>query len=321
MEIDSGNLDRFGKIGVLLGGPSSEREVSLASGRAVYESLKSRGMDVVAVDIQTDEWEINQRLIREANIDVAFIALHGAFGEDGQIQAMLEQMNIPYTGSDPAASRLAINKIASRQIFQRAGLNVPKYIVVQSKEDKRLYSEIAKVLLPPFVVKPATQGSSIGLSIVDSPQQLSKAVEYATRFDKYIIIEEYIKGREITVAILGDTALPPIEIFPKNKFYDYEAKYKLGKSDYAVPAELTFRLSTCVQRVAQIAHRLLGCFGFSRVDMRIDTEDTVFVLEVNSIPGLTETSLLPKAAMATGISFTQLCTYILHLAYERLAKR
>lgn len=318
METD---LDRFGRIGILMGGSSSEREVSLNSGKAVYESLKTKALDVVAIDIQTDNWRENRQLIQEAHIDIAFIALHGRFGEDGQIQAMLEQMNIPYTGSGPAASRLAMDKIISRRIFQEERLPVPNYVDVSRNDEQGLIFEATQHLSPPLVVKPAAQGSSIGLSIIDTQRQVTKAVQHAANFSERIIIEEYIRGREITVGILGDTALPVVEIIPQNKFYDYEAKYTLGKSSYVVPANLSEQITIQAQRVAHAAHKLLGCSGFSRVDMRLSLDNIPFILEVNSIPGLTSNSLLPKAAKAAGLDFTQLCICILRLAQQRPLKK
>ena len=318
METD---LSILGRIGVLMGGPSSEREISLSSGKAVYESLKGLALDVVAIDIITDDSQENRQIIQQANIDIAFIALHGHFGEDGQIQAILEQMNIPYTGSDPVASRLAMDKVASRRIFQEQGLPVPKYAVLSVRENSRFIFSIIEDLSFPLVIKPARQGSSIGLSIVEIEDQLDEAVEHAAGFDEHVLIEEYIKGREITVGILGDSVLPVVEVIPQNKFYDYEAKYKPGKSSYVVPASLSAPVTMQAQDIAQTAHKLLGCFGFSRVDMRLSLDNIPFVLEVNSIPGLTLTSLLPKAARAAGIDFTQLCIKIVRSAYERSVKK
>lgn len=318
MEVD---LNSFGRIGVLIGGPSSERKISLSSGKAVYESLRNYAADIVAIDIQTDDWRENCQLIREADIDIAFIALHGRFGEDGQIQGLLEEMGILYTGSGPAASHLAMDKIASRQIFQKEGLSVPNYVVLSFKDKQEFPLRLIADLVPPFVVKPAMQGSSIGLSIIEAQKQLKQAIEYAFSFGEQIIIEEYVPGREITVGVLGDSALPVVEIIPQNNFYDYEAKYKSGKSDYVVPASLSAQVTAQAQGVAHTAHKLLGCSGFSRVDMRLSPDNITFVLEVNSIPGLTSTSLLPKAARAAGVGFAQLCIHILRLAHERSLKR
>lgn len=318
MEIDTINL---GRIGVLMGGASSEREVSLKSGEAVYQSLKAHGQEVVAIDIKTEDWWDNHKIIQEAQTDIAFIALHGTFGEDGQIQTILEQMNIPYTGSGPVASRLAMDKALSRRIFQDKDLPVPRYVVLDEEVDSESLSAIVQGLKSPLVVKPAAQGSSIGLSIIEEEGQLEKAARHAFSFGDRIIIEEYIPGREITVGILGDSALPVIEIVPQNKFYDYEAKYKPGKSNYVVPADLPVQVSVKAQNIAQAAHANLGCAGFSRVDMRLSTDGIPYVLEVNSIPGLTSASLLPKAARVAGIDLTQLCMRILHLAYERMVMK
>ncbi|MFH1338328.1 MAG: D-alanine--D-alanine ligase [Candidatus Omnitrophota bacterium] len=310
-------LNNFGRIGVLMGGPSSEREISLKSGRAVCDSLKKQNLDTVAIDIETDDRQQNCKLIRTTQIDVAFIALHGCFGEDGQIQALLEELEMPYTGSGPAASRLAMDKIASRKIFQKQGLPVPNYVIFSIKDCGDLRGKVTPVLTQPFVVKPAAQGSSIGLSIAGAQEELEQAAKLAFKFDERIIVEEYIPGREITVGVLGDSALPVVEIIPQNKFYDYEAKYTPGKSEYVVPASLPAQITAEAQRVALSAHRALGCFGFSRVDMRLSPGNIPFILEVNSIPGLTEASLLPKAAAASGISFDRLCLHILRLACER----
>jgi D-alanine-D-alanine ligase len=294
--------NRFGRIGVLMGGPSSEREISLKSGKAVYEALKQSGLEVIAVDIKTDSIEENTRLIESCKIDCAFLALHGRFGEDGQIQEILEIIKIPYTGSGVLASRLAMDKVASRKIFQSNGLNVPKYKVVE----KASYNSDWKVnndLKLPLVIKPATHGSSIGLSIIDRLEDLDKAVDSAFRFDERIIIEEYVEGREVTVGVLKEQPLPVIEIIPKKRFFDYEAKYTPGMTDYEVPAKLEESVAREVKKAALSAHKLLGCYGFSRVDMILSKDNLPFVLEVNTIPGLTNTSLLPRAANTEGVEF------------------
>ncbi|MBU0548783.1 MAG: D-alanine--D-alanine ligase [Candidatus Omnitrophica bacterium] len=310
-------VNNFGRIGVLMGGASSERDISLNSGKAVYECLKNLSLEAVCLDIKSDDYIENRSFIREAGIDTAFIALHGHFGEDGQIQSLLEELNIPYTGSDPDASRLAMDKVASRKVFQKEALPVPNYIVFCSPEAIDSDKEVTSNLTAPFVVKPAAQGSSIGLSIVNRQEQLKEALRLASNYDKNIIIEEYIEGREITVGILAERALPVIEIIPKNKFYDYEAKYAAGMSEYVVPAELPADIACRLQEIGLAAHRSLGCFAFSRVDIRLNRDNAPFILEVNSIPGLTSVSLLPKAASAAGIDFSQLCTRILRLALER----
>jgi D-alanine--D-alanine ligase len=307
----------FGKIGVLMGGPSSEREISLKSGKAVYEALKKSGLEVVAIDIKTDKIKENINLIKEFKIDCAFLALHGRFGEDGQIQEILEILQIPFTCSGIKASKLAMDKIASLSIFKDYGLNVPRYTMV----DKSSYNknwQFNNILTWPLVIKPVTGGSSIGLSIIDREEQLAGALDLAFTFDDRVIIEEYIRGRELTVAILEEVALPIIEIIPKRAFFDYVAKYQPGMTEYIVPAKLEEAVAEKVRQAACQAHKLLGCFGCSRVDMILSPDNLPFILEVNTIPGLTSTSLLPKAAKTHGIEFSELCLKLIKLAYEKI---
>lgn len=311
-----GLKDKLGRVGILMGGPSSEREISLKSGKAVYENLKRFGLDVVSIDIKNDDKQESIRLIKSSQINCAFVALHGHFGEDGQLQKILDTFKIPYTGSGVQASRLAMDKSASRRIFKKHGLNVPNYKVL----DKAAYNTHHKIynhLSLPWVIKPATQGSSIGLSIVDTKEELNNALDLAFRFDKRIIIEEFIKGREITVGILDERVLPTIEIVPKRRFFDYAAKYQPGMTDYIVPAKLDKKVLKTIEKIALSAHKLLGCSGCSRVDMILNQNNIPFILEVNTIPGLTETSLLPKAAKNRGVDFTQLCLKLIQLAYEK----
>jgi len=299
-----------------MGGPSSERGVSLKSGKAVMESLNSLGVKVAPIDINTDQPRENARLLKSSGIDCAFIALHGKFGEDGAIQEILEELGIPYTGSGISASRLAMDKVASRKIFEIYGLKVPRCEVL----NKFSYNSNWKLNNRfgfPLVVKPATNGSSIGLSIVESSRVLDKAVELAFSFDENVLIEEYIKGRELTVAILDDHALPVIEILPKRKFFDYEAKYKYGMTEYIVPAVLPSEIGSLAQANALSAHKILGCFGCSRVDIILTESKELYILEVNTIPGLTQTSLLPKAAKEAGIEFQELCLKLIGSAYEK----
>ncbi|MFH1269771.1 MAG: D-alanine--D-alanine ligase [Candidatus Omnitrophota bacterium] len=311
----------FGKIGVLMGGASTEREISLKSGGAVYESLNQAGLNVAAIDIKTETKEEDIRLIKSNGIDIAFIALHGRFGEDGQIQGILDELKIPYTGSGVTASRLAMDKVASRKIFESSGLPVPRY----RAEDKFSYSAnwITRNndFSLPLVVKPAGHGSSFGLSIVEKEGCLDKAVDLAFSFDERIIIEEYIGGREVTAGILDEKPLPVIEIIPKKRFFDYEAKYHSGMTDYVVPAELEDKIAAQIQETALSAHKLLGCCGCSRVDIILSESGTPFVLELNTIPGFTATSLLPKAAKVAGIDFSQLCIKLIQLAYEKIQNK
>lgn len=308
---------RVGKIGVLMGGPSTEREISLKSGKAVYESLKESGIEAIAIDITSGGIEENKELIKAQEIDCAFLALHGSFGEDGQIQKILDRLKIPYTGSGVSASRLAIDKIASRRLFEVSGLDVPKYDVLEKSSYKLSNRGVVMRIKAPFVVKPATHGSSVGLSIVDKKDDFHKAASLAFSFDERLIIEEYIKGREFTVGILEDKVLPVIEIIPKGRFFDYEAKYQSGMTQYVVPAELSEKITSKLKQNALMAHRVLGCYGCSRVDIILRSDNTPVVLEVNTIPGFTQTSLLPKAAKAAGIGFAQLCIKLIQLAYAK----
>ncbi|MCX5713687.1 MAG: D-alanine--D-alanine ligase [Candidatus Omnitrophica bacterium] len=306
----------FGKIGVLMGGPSAEREISLKSGKAIFKALLERGINVEAIDITTDSIKENAQLLRSRGIDCAFLALHGCFGEDGQIQGILEGVGIAYTGSGVLASRLAMDKIASRRIFEQKGLNVPRYKVLEKNVPKARFA-LEEDFSFPLVVKPASNGSSIGLSIVDGEGSFSDAIENAFNFDRKIIIEEYLRGREVTVGILDERPLPVIEVIPKRRFFDFEAKYQSGLTEYVVPAELEFSVARAAQDAAQRAHKLLGCSGCSRVDIILNKDSIPFILEVNTIPGFTATSLLPKAAGAAGIDFGQLCIRLIELAYEK----
>lgn len=300
-------ISRFGRIGVLAGGPSSEREISLRSGKAVHNALLEEGLDSIFLDVNNDIDEI----IRNSCIDVAFIALHGKFGEDGTVQRMLEDAGIPYTGSGVNASALALDKAASKEIFLNSRIPIPDYIVLE-KGGARL--EDSDRLGLPVVVKPHLEGSSIGLSIVRDRGLLNGAVERAFEYGDRVILEEYISGRELTVGILDDEPMPVIEIVPKNKVYDYDAKYKDSDTQYLVPAPISRESSDRARALGAAAHRALGCRSFSRVDMMMKPSGDIFVLEVNTIPGMTQRSLLPKAASAAGLRFGDLCVKILENA-------
>jgi D-alanine-D-alanine ligase len=301
---------RFGKIGVLAGGPSNEREISLRSGRAVHSALIGEGLDAVFVDIKDDIYDI----LEKYSIDVAFIALHGRFGEDGTVQKMLEDAGIPYTGSDVVSSKLALDKVASKEIFVKHGIPTPRHIVL---DGSGYGADAADSLGYPVVVKPQFEGSSIGLSIVTDKAGLKEALDKAFSYGEKVILEEYIKGRELTVGILEDDPLPVIEIVTRNNIYDYEAKYKNPDTQYLVPAPIDEKARAQASRLASAAHKALGCISFSRVDMMMDEKGSMFVLEVNTIPGMTERSLLPKAAQAIGLPFSRLCVKILENALRR----
>lgn len=305
----------FGRVGVLMGGTSSEREISLKSGKAVHLALKEAGVEAVAIDITTDNPQENISLLKKYNLDCAFIALHGRFGEDGTIQGILEEMRLPFTASGVKASKLAMDKIGSLEIFSRGGLCVPKSQFLEKtayQKEKVFINQLGF----PLVVKPANHGSSIGLSLVKCAQELSAAIQLAFKFDEYIIMQEYISGRELTVGILDEAALPVIEIIPINKFFDFTAKYQAGLTQYIIPAVLGQEAALEVQKVALRAHKLLGCYGCSRVDIILTKDGSPYILEVNTIPGMTATSLLPKAAKIKDINFNQLCLKLLELAYE-----
>lgn len=301
-------------IGVLCGGPSREREISLRSGKAVQAALSSLGLPAVLVPLSEDTKQIPHE-IKAAGIGCAFIALHGKYGEDGRVQELLEELRIPYTGSNPEACGYGMDKVTSRRKWLAAGLPVPHW-----KEADALSAAARAEEMPlPIVVKPAHEGSSLGMSIVDTREQLPAAVELAAQYGELILLEEYLAGPELTVGILDDKPLPVIQIVPKRRFYDFTAKYTPGMTEYRVPAPLPLEVAREVQELARKAHEELGCRSFSRVDFILAQGRGPVILELNTIPGMTETSLLPKAAAASGISFPELCRKMLSSAYEKVA--
>lgn len=300
--------EKYGMVGVLLGGSSAEREISLKSGRAISLALRERGITVIEIG----EHEEIRDGVRANDIDLAFIALHGRFGEDGQVQEFLEGLNIPYTGSGVRASRQAMDKILSYQVFKSEGLTTPEYRIFETRNN----SSFPPLPLP-VVVKPAREGSSIGLSLVRESSQFMEAIALARRHDERIIVEKYIPGRELTVSILEGKVLPVIEIIPDNPFFDYEAKYVKGRSEFVVPADLPGKIYREAQMIGLAAHRALGCYAYSRADIILGEDGVLYLLEVNSIPGFTSTSLLPQAARAVGIGFSDLCLKLLDLAITR----
>lgn len=294
---------RKSRIGVLMGGLSEERDISLKTGGAVLKALKDSGYDAVGIDAGTD---LPERL-RRRKVEVAFIALHGTYGEDGCVQGLLEVMGIPYTGSGVRASSVAMDKVASKKIFAFSGISTPGFCEVPA--DGRVTG-----LRLPVIVKPSTQGSAIGVTVVRKKAALKEAVKEARRHSGDVFAEEFIEGPELTVAVFEGRAFPVIEIRPKEGLYDYRAKYTPGLTDFLVPAPLRKGTEKRVVAEALAAYSALGCSGAARVDIMLGAEDKPFVLEVNTIPGMTETSLLPKAAAAAGMSYRDLVEEMLENA-------
>ena len=305
------------KVAVLCGGDSPEREVSLASGRRVAAALEGLGYRVVRGEIE----DLNGIVPFLHGVDVAFNLLHGEKGEDGTVQLLLEAMEIPYPGSGPLASSLAMDKPRAREVFIGKGLPVPEGMPYTGEGISEFCSRAVAVLGLPLVLKPGNQGSSVGVEIVHKADRLTAAAaEILDRFGS-LLVERYIPGRDLTVGILeqdgSPVALPIVETRPKREFYDYTAKYTPGMTEFLVPAPLPPVVTTRVQEEAVAAHRALGCRGFSRVDFRLGNEDEIpYVLEVNTLPGMTELSDLPMAAAAAGISFPELVEYMLQSAFE-----
>ena len=294
------------RIGVLMGGKSAEREVSLRSGAAIYNALKGLGYNVVSIDASPDVCSL---LVKE-NIEIVFLALHGGYGEDGSIQGMLEVLGIPYTGSGVLASALAMDKEASKKIFLYHKIAVPPFVVLDKESSEVLPSQVPSFGLP-WVIKPATEGSSVGVNIVRDQHDLEKALEEAHSYGSRIIIEKFIAGKEVHIGILNGKVLGGVEVKPSLEFYSYEAKYTAGLTEYILPPEIEEKVYERAKMTALSAHSALGCGGATRVDLRIDGEGTPYVLEVNTIPGMTETSLLPKIAKLAGFDFPGLIEEIL----------
>ncbi|MCB9638872.1 MAG: D-alanine--D-alanine ligase [Myxococcales bacterium] len=293
------------RIGLLYGGLSSEREVSLKTGEAMASALERRGYQVQRIDVDRNL----PVALKEHAIDVAVIALHGKYGEDGCVQGMLELMGIPYTGSGVQASAIAMHKTLSKKLFIAAGLPTPAYHEMTAGE--LCHTDLASLDCPQgAVVKPPSEGSSVGISICRDDEALQKA---AQSFDPAtpLLVEAFVDGGELTVAILSDQAAMPLQIVPAEGFYDYQAKYQRHDTQYLCPAPISEALLAETQRLALGAHQALGCRGVTRVDLMLDKEDTLWLLEVNTLPGMTATSLTPKMAAQRGMSFEDLCELIL----------
>lgn len=290
-------------VAVLMGGPGTEREVSLRSGAAVVKAVAECGAEAIPVDVRGAGFSL------PAGTDLAFNMIHGTFGEDGQIQEILDRLGVPYTGDGAVASRLAFDKIASKRLFVAAGVPTADWRVLRVGEalDRR----------PPFVLKAPKQGSSVGVHLVHREDQIAEALADCSRYDAEILLEDFFVGRELTVGVLGCEPLPVIEIVPHDGFYDYQHKYTAGTSDYFVPARIGPEATNRVQTAAVAAHQALGLQVYSRVDVLLADDGAVSVIEANTIPGMTETSLLPKAAAAAGISFPALCAQIAEISLKR----
>lgn len=306
------------KVTLLKGGTSSERNVSLASGAACASALREEGFSVVEVD--TADSDMIQQIVDSAP-DVVFNTLHGRDGEDGCIQGMLQLMGLPYTGSGVLASALAMDKSRAKAFYIASGISTPHSIVLHKGEavDE---SEILSAVGEKSVIKPAREGSSVGMAIVHKPSELAPAIERAFECDDTVLIERFVEGTEVTVAVLGNDnpeALPVIEIVPQesSEFYDYEAKYAQGGSTHIIPARITDEQTAACQREAVAAHKALGCSGVSRSDFIIDANSTCWLLETNTLPGMTATSLLPDTASKAGIGFGPLCRLLVELALEK----
>jgi D-alanine-D-alanine ligase len=297
------------KIAVLMGGPSSERDVSLATGRGISKALRSLGVDVVDVDVRDENFELPE------DVEFAFIALHGTFGEDGQLQQLLEERGVAYTGEGVQGSRLAFDKIRSKEKFEEHGVRTPEWETIEANQHPRIR--------PPMVVKAPRQGSTVGVHIVKTTEELAPAIAGSAKYDRELLIEKFVSGRELTIGILGDQALPILEIIPKGGFYDFTNKYPFlnpqagGGAEHVCPARIDEKKTAEIQELALRAFRALGLQVYGRVDVILSDSGEPFVLEVNTIPGMTEASLLPEAAAAAGIGYVDLCARIIELSRAR----
>lgn len=311
------------KIAVLMGGHSLERDVSLHSGKRVATALKELGYRVTTIDV--DEHVVNH--LRREKPDLCFLALHGKFGEDGTIQELLEIMGIPYTGSGVLASSIGMDKACSKEIFRLQGIPTPDFYAISTGAIKEMgasavIKDVVKKLGLPLVVKPSAQGSALGIKFVHKESELPSALLGALSFDDKVLLEKYIKGTEVAVSVIGDgrpRALPAVEIVPKTGFFDFQAMYTMGMTEYFLPARLDETLTKKVLKTAVQAYQALKCKGAARVDFLIDGKDkTPYVIELNTIPGMTETSLLPMAAAEANITFPQLVEKLVKIALKRV---
>jgi D-alanine-D-alanine ligase len=297
------------KIAVLMGGPGSERDVSLATGRGVSKALRSLGADIVDVDVRDENFVLPE------DVDLAFITIHGTFGEDGQLQKILDDRGIPYTGDGVEESLIAFDKILTKEKFREHNVVTPEWEVVDAGQRPKI--------AVPLVVKPARQGSTVGVVIVKNESEIDSAMKEAAKYDRKLLVEKFVSGRELTIGILGDQALPILEIIPKGGFYDFNTKYPFlnpqagASAEHVCPAKIDPAKTKMIQELALQAFRARGLVVYGRVDVLLSGAGDPFVLEVNTIPGMTETSLLPEAAAAVGINYIDLCLRIIELSHAR----
>jgi len=304
LPLDESIKRELGRVGVLLGGQSAEREISLQSGAAVTAALKEIGLDPIVIDVGVNAIAD----IQAAKLDRAFIALHGPGGEDGRIQAVLEYLQIPYTGSDVQSSALAMDKLRSKHLWRGMGLSTPDYATLNGDSN---WEEVLQSLGGDVMVKPAHEGSSIGMSRVQSARELEAAYNAAAKYDGNVLVERVITGAEYTVAILAGKALPPIKLETNHRFYDFDAKYLADDTNYICPCGLDTEKDQELRQLALNAFNALGCRGWGRVDVMADSNGGFYLLEVNTVPGMTSHSLVPMAARAEGLSFEQLVALVL----------
>ena len=300
--------NEHGKVAVLLGGRSAEREISLQSGQAVLGALRSRGVDAHAFDPAEQSLDA----LVEQKFDCAYITLHGRYGEDGTVQGALELMGLPYTGSGVMASAIAMDKWRTKLLWQAVGIASPRSVLLQADSD---VSEIIRTLGLPLIVKPAREGSTIGLSKIHSEQELMTAYQLAAQHDSLVLAEEFIEGAELTVGILGETPLPLVKIEVAGELYDYQAKYLSDDTQYFCPSGLPEAQESAIQAQALQAYQVLGCEGWGRVDLILSASGQFYFLEANTSPGMTSHSLVPMAAKNAGMSFEDLVMKILDLSH------
>lgn len=298
------------RVGVLMGGTSKEREISLKTGTAVAGALVRRGYEVISLDLGEDAY----RQVEAADIAVAVIALHGKLGEDGCIQGMLEMMRIPYSGAGVLGSSVGMDKVVCNRVVRQLGVPVPDEVVFTKGEDDIERFTDSLLVDFPVIVKPSREGSTINVTIVDQPKDLAPAIEAAIQSDNKVLVEQYIKGIEVTVGLINGKALPTLEITPKSGFYDFTSKYTKGMTEYIVPARIDEDLRHRLERWSEQIYRAIECNGAARADYIVDGDGDAYFLEINTIPGMTELSLVPMAAAHIGMSFDDVAEAILESA-------